>query len=215
MNQIQKNSFRKEMGISRSSKLKLRATGGRMPIHRKKRKYEMGRQPANTKLGEHKVIEIRGRGNVIKKRALKLNEGSFMWVSERISRKCKIVEVVYNATNNELVRTKTLVKNTIVAVEPSAFKNYWYVHYDDSKITKLPEIKEEKHKAEFEKKREKIKKAHPYKEQLDKLSKFFELMNKGRLYACITSRPGQSGRCDGYLLEGKELEFYLKKLEKK
>ena len=26
--------------------------------------------------------------------------------------------------------------------------------------------------------------------------------------ACVSSRPGQSGRCDGYILEGKELEFY-------
>lgn len=31
----------------------------------------------------------------------------------------------------------------------------------------------------------------------------------GRLYACIASRPGQCGRCDGYILEGKELEFYV------
>lgn len=37
----------------------------------------------------------------------------------------------------------------------------------------------------------------------------------GRLYACISSRPGQSGRCDGYILESKELEFYTKKLSKK
>jgi len=37
----------------------------------------------------------------------------------------------------------------------------------------------------------------------------------GRLLACISSRPGQSGRCDGYVLEGKELEFYQKKLQKK
>jgi hypothetical protein len=28
----------------------------------------------------------------------------------------------------------------------------------------------------------------------------------GRLYATISSRPGQSGRADGYILEGKELE---------
>ena len=33
--------------------------------------------------------------------------------------------------------------------------------------------------------------------------------------ACVSSRPGQSGRCDGYILEGKELEFYLKKLKSK
>ena len=28
----------------------------------------------------------------------------------------------------------------------------------------------------------------------------------GRLYAAISSRPGQCGRADGYVLEGKELE---------
>lgn len=37
----------------------------------------------------------------------------------------------------------------------------------------------------------------------------------GRLYAILTSRPGQSGRADGYILEGKELEFYLKKIKQK
>ena len=33
--------------------------------------------------------------------------------------------------------------------------------------------------------------------------------------ACVSSRPGQSGRADGYILEGKELEFYLRKLKSK
>jgi len=42
-----------------------------------------------------------------------------------------------------------------------------------------------------------------------------EQFNTGRLLACISSRPGQSGRCDGYILEGKELEFYQKKIQKK
>jgi small subunit ribosomal protein S8e len=37
----------------------------------------------------------------------------------------------------------------------------------------------------------------------------------GRLYAAIASRPGQCGRADGYILEGKELEFYQKKLQRK
>lgn len=31
--------------------------------------------------------------------------------------------------------------------------------------------------------------------------------------AIISSRPGQSGRADGYILEGKELEFYVKKIK--
>ena len=34
----------------------------------------------------------------------------------------------------------------------------------------------------------------------------------GRLLAVVSSRPGQSWRCDGYILEGEELTFYLKKI---
>ena len=37
----------------------------------------------------------------------------------------------------------------------------------------------------------------------------------GRLLAAISSRPGQCGRCDGYVLEGKELEFYVKRMARK
>jgi small subunit ribosomal protein S8e len=37
----------------------------------------------------------------------------------------------------------------------------------------------------------------------------------GRLYAVISSRPGQSGRADGYILEGEELAFYLRKMTSK
>lgn len=34
----------------------------------------------------------------------------------------------------------------------------------------------------------------------------------GRLYAAISSRPGQSGRADGYILEGRELEVRCKRV---
>jgi hypothetical protein len=39
-----------------------------------------------------------------------------------------------------------------------------------------------------------------------------EQFNTGRLYAKITSRPGQCGRADGYILEGDELAFYVRKI---
>lgn len=42
-----------------------------------------------------------------------------------------------------------------------------------------------------------------------------EQFQSGRLLACIASRPGQCGRADGYILEGEELSFYKRKLEKK
>ena len=40
-----------------------------------------------------------------------------------------------------------------------------------------------------------------------------EQFQQGELLACIASRPGQYGRADGYVLEGKELEFYLWKFK--
>ena len=36
----------------------------------------------------------------------------------------------------------------------------------------------------------------------------------GRLYAVVSSRPGQSGRVDGYILEGEELAFYQRAIRK-
>jgi small subunit ribosomal protein S8e len=42
--------------------------------------------------------------------------------------------------------------------------------------------------------------------------KVVEQFQSGRVLACISSRPGQSGRVDGYILEGAELEFYQRKL---
>ncbi|MCP6116979.1 hypothetical protein NL387_27205, partial [Klebsiella pneumoniae] len=42
-----------------------------------------------------------------------------------------------------------------------------------------------------------------------------EQFHTGRLLACVASRPGQCGRADGYILEGKELEFYLRKIKSK
>lgn len=209
------------MGISRDSRHKRRATGGRMPIHQKKRKFEMARQPAMTKMGTKRVRLIRSRGGNVKYRALRLDYGNFCWGSERIARKAKILDVVYNASNNELVRTKTIVKNCIVQIEAAPFRA-WYMKWYNKKLGKA--TKEETVKTEA--------KAEPAKEEAPKkMSKkvqkkyaernsfvdpnLEEQFNSGRLLACISSRPGQVGRADGYILEGKELEFYMKRMEKK
>merc|ERR1719163_1571528 len=118
------------MSITRNSRQKRRATGGRMPVHQKKRKFEMGRVAGNTKIGEKRTIKVRGRGGNIKTRALKLDHGNYSWGSEAQARKCRIIDVVYNATNNELVRTKTLVKNAIVKIDATPFRQWYLQHYD-------------------------------------------------------------------------------------
>lgn len=46
-----------------------------------------------------------------------------------VARKTRIVDVVYNSSNNELVRTKTLVKNTIVLIDATPFRHWYENHY--------------------------------------------------------------------------------------
>lgn len=45
------------------------------------------------------------------------------------ARRTRIIDVVYNASNNELVRTKTLVKNAIVVVDATPFRQWYESHY--------------------------------------------------------------------------------------
>ena len=202
------------MSISRNSRHKRRATGGRMPIHKKKRKFEMGRVPTMTKLGAKKVVTVRGRGNNVKRRALRCDSGNFAWGSEAMAAKTRVLDTVYNATNNELVRTKTLVKNAIVLIDANPFRQ-WYLKKYDVELNK-------KKIEESNKLREATKTSNSVKSKIAALQKdrvidqkVADQFNSGRLYAAISSRPGQSGRVDGYILEGRELEFYLKKLEKR
>ena len=86
----------------------------------------MGRPPAMTKLGTKRVRIVRGRGGNMKYRALRLDSGNYAWGSENCTKKVRILDVVYNATSNELVRTKTLLKNTIVQIDGQPFKQ-WYL----------------------------------------------------------------------------------------
>ena len=117
------------MGISRDSRHKRRATGGRKANLKKKRLYESGRPPSMTKLGPKRVKDVRVRGGNTKFRAMRLESGNFSWGSEVCTKKARIIDVVYNASNNELVRTKTLVKNSIIIVEALPFKQWYEQHY--------------------------------------------------------------------------------------
>jgi len=202
------------MGINRDSRHKRRATGGRMPCHQKKRKFEMGRQPTNTKLGAKRVRPVRGRGGNYKFRALRIDAGNFSWGSEAISRKTRVLDVVYNATNNELVRTKTLVKNCIVTIDSNVFR-LWYLKHYGVDLNKKKEGDEKGTDAQAKKSKHLVRKLENRRKGNFIDPKVAEQFNSGRLLACISSRPGQSGRLDGYILEGRELEFYLKKIEKK
>jgi len=293
------------MGISRDKLHKRRATGGRRKVIRSKRKFELGRAPALTKIGEKRIHLVRTRGGHYKHRALRLNEGHFVWPGEAATKRSRIMNVVYNATSNELVRTNTLVKGCIVQIDATPFKQ-WYEQFYRVQIGKVKKEDEKKAAAEpkkddkapakkddkapakkddkapakkddkapakkddkapakkddkapakkddkapakkddkapakkddkapakkDDKKTGQSKPSDPsapkkpsnhLKRKLNarKKARVFEQalkeqFNTGRLLARISSRPGQSGRADGYILEGEELAFYLKKTDKK
>merc|ERR1712150_256610 len=88
------------------------------------RQFESGRPAAGTKLNEKRIRRVRTMGGKSKFRALRLNMGNFNWASEGVTRKSKIVNVIYNAVSNELVRTNTLTKNTIVYIDATPFQKY-------------------------------------------------------------------------------------------
>ncbi|ORY93901.1 40S ribosomal protein S8 [Syncephalastrum racemosum] len=204
------------MGISRDSRHKRSNTGAKRVAYRKKRKFEMGRPAAATKLGVKRIHLVRVRGGNYKHRALRLDSGNFAWGSEGQSRKTRVLTVVYNASNNELVRTNTLVKGAVVQVDATPFRQWYEAHYaialgkkklNDDKIAEVENIEAKSKRVQ------KTLEARRANGQVDPLLE--DQFAAGRLYAVIASRPGQSGRCDGYILEGKELEFYLRKIKSK
>jgi small subunit ribosomal protein S8e len=145
---------------------------------------------------------------------LRLDSGNFAWASEGCTRKTRVIVVAYHPSNNELVRTNTLTKSAIVQIDAAPFRQWYEAHYGQSlgrrrqrqqgkedEATKKSNSVEKKQAARFAA----TGKVEPT------LEKQFEA---GRLYAVVSSRPGQSGRCDGYILEGEELAFYQRKLHK-
>lgn len=204
------------MGISRDSRHKRRLTGGRRKIHIKKRKFELGRPPAMTKLGAARVHPVRCRGGNMKFRAMRLESGTFSWGSEVFSAKTRILDVKYNSSNNELVRTKTLVKGCIVEIDAAPFKTWYQQKYghlfghkkvkDGKKIRSFSGASDQEIKRSNHVQRKIAKRKADVEDVLD------DAIAAGRLLAVVSSRPGQSGRCDGYILEGEELSFYLKKI---
>lgn len=200
------------MGISRDSRHKRSATGAKRAQFRKKRKFELGRQSANTKIGAKRIHEVRTRGGNKKYRALRIETGNFSWASEGVSRKTRVVGVVYHPSNNELVRTNTLTKSAIVQIDATPFRQWYETHYGLTLGKKKNAAASEEETKRSRKVERKLAARAPNAKIENSLDSQF---GAGRLYACVSSRPGQSGRVDGYILEGEELAFYLRRLTAK
>ena len=125
-----------------------------------------------------------------------------------------MIVVAYHPSSNELVRTNTLTKSAVVQVDAAPFRQWYEAHYGQGigrrrQQNKAPEDGEEKKSKSVQKKQ-----AARYADHGKVESAIERQFESGRLYAVIASRPGQSGRVDGYILEGEELAFYQRAIRK-
>ncbi len=92
-------------------------TGGRLVPARGKRKYELGREPAETLIGETRIKKIRARGGNIKLRLLRADMAN---VSDPLTGESKLVKietVVENPANRHYVRRNIITKGAIIRTE--------------------------------------------------------------------------------------------------
>lgn len=107
-----------------------------------------------------------------------------------------------------------MTRAAVVQIDAAPFRQWYEAHYGAAlgrrKQGKSADPTEEAKKSKsVESKQGDRVKAHGKVETA--LERQFEA---GRLYAVVSSRPGQSGRCDGYVLEGEELAFYARAIRK-
>merc|ERR1712203_1063848 len=145
-----------------------------------------------------RIHMVRTMGGNKKFRALRLNHGNFGWASEGISKVSRIVDVVYHGT---------------------PFRQFYENHYSIACGRKKNWEPTEEEKANLARKDtagEQTKAKLNKRERTSEIEKELESQfMQGKLLAKINSRPGQSGRADGYILEGAELEFYVKRMKTK
>jgi small subunit ribosomal protein S8e len=93
---------------------KKKLSGGRKRAYRRKRKFEEGRFPAETILGEPKKKIVRGRGETTKIKAL---SDKYVCVTDPKSgktEKVEIMRVVKNPTNIDYDRRGVITKSAVI-----------------------------------------------------------------------------------------------------
>ena len=104
------------MGIWHGEKGR-KATGGKIQIGRKKRKYEMGSLPLHTLIGKEQRKIVKTKGGGIKVKAAKVEFANVLNPDDKTVKKVKILDIVSNAANPHFVRRGILTKGSIIKTE--------------------------------------------------------------------------------------------------
>lgn len=97
-------------------------TGSRYISARKKKKFEMGRLPTMTKLGERKIKKVKTKGGGAKVKSLSTDTINLFDPETKKYEQAKIKNVVENPANRHFVRRNILTKGTIVETEKGKAK---------------------------------------------------------------------------------------------
>ncbi|XP_074607488.1 small ribosomal subunit protein eS8-like [Acropora palmata] len=156
---------------------------------RKRSEWRQDRVPAHTRLRLDKPEKIKERkafGGHKKTKGIKIKTGLYAWNSLDVEFECPILKVVHNTANDNFTKNGVMVKGTIVEIDSNPFKTWYSTHNN---------------------------KENPTAEASTNLPQLLPFMETGKFYAKITTRPGQVGMCNGYVLEGEELETFLNSRE--
>ncbi len=97
------------------SRSRRKKTGGLYHRNRKHKKYEIGREPTYTTIGEPKIKVIRVRGGNIKVRAVSVDYAIIN--KDGKAQKVKILDVIENKANMHFVKKKIITKGAIIQTE--------------------------------------------------------------------------------------------------
>ena len=93
---------------------KRKPSGGKLRVARGKRKYEMGREPVKTTIGEERRKVVRVRGGNLKVRALSDTYACVSDPSTGQTKKVEIIRVVKNPANVDYDRRGVITKGAII-----------------------------------------------------------------------------------------------------
>jgi small subunit ribosomal protein S8e len=98
-------------------KPKRKASGGRIALARKKRKFEIGREKQFTRLGARKVKIYRTKGANQKARLMMIDEINVVDPATKTMKKVKIQTVKSNPSNPNYVQRNIMTKGATVMTE--------------------------------------------------------------------------------------------------
>jgi len=92
-------------------------TGARYKAYRKKRQYELGREPSFTKLGKKRIQIIRTMGSNRKLRMLSSDTANLFDPKSKSFKQAKIKTITDNPANRHFIRRNIMTKGSVIDTE--------------------------------------------------------------------------------------------------